>query len=81
MAGKKKQPYGINNVVSWGATVVIIGLLFKIQHLPNGGLFISIGLGMEAVSFFIEFIPYFNVIVNFTIVCNCVPGVIPGRGR
>jgi len=52
MAGKK-QPYGINNVVSWGATVVIIGLLFKIQHLPNGGLFISIGLGMEALLFFI----------------------------
>lgn len=52
MAGKK-QPYGINNVVSWGATVVIIGLLFKIQHLPNGGLFISIGLGMEAFLFFI----------------------------
>jgi len=52
MAGKK-QPYGINNVVSWGATVVIIGLLFKIQHLPFGGLFISIGLGAEAILFFI----------------------------
>jgi gliding motility-associated protein GldL len=52
MAGKK-QPYGINNVVSWGATVVIIGLLFKIQHLPFGGLFISIGLGAEALLFFI----------------------------
>lgn len=52
MAGKK-QPYGINNIVSWGATVVIIGLLFKIQHLPFGGLFISIGLGAEAILFFI----------------------------
>ncbi|MBC7398752.1 MAG: gliding motility protein GldL [Mucilaginibacter sp.] len=52
MAGKK-QPWGINNVVSWGATVVIIGLLFKIQHLPFGGLFISIGLGAEAILFFI----------------------------
>src|ERR1700761_5842325 len=52
MAGKK-QPYGINNIVSWGATVVIIGLLFKIQHLPFGGLFISIGLGAEALLFFI----------------------------
>jgi gliding motility-associated protein GldL len=52
MAGKK-QPYGINNVVSWGATVVIIGLLFKIQHLPFGGLFISIGLGAEALLFLI----------------------------
>jgi gliding motility-associated protein GldL len=54
MAGKgKKQPWGINNVVSWGATVVIIGLLFKIRHLPNGDLFITIGLGAEALLFFI----------------------------
>jgi len=53
MAGKKKQPWGINNIVSWGATVVIVGLLFKIQHLPFGGLFISIGLGAEAILFFI----------------------------
>ena len=52
MAGKK-QGYGINNVVSWGATVVIIGLLFKIQHWPYGGLFISLGLGMEALLFFL----------------------------
>ena len=55
MAGKK-QPYGINNIVSWGATVVIIGLLFKIQHWPYGGLFISAGLGTEAFcSFFLGF--------------------------
>ena len=50
MAGKK-QPYGINNIVSWGATIVIIGLLFKIQHWPYGGFFISLGLGMEAFLF------------------------------
>ncbi|MDB4925651.1 gliding motility protein GldL [Mucilaginibacter sp.] len=51
--GKKLHPYGINNIVSWGATVVIVGLLFKIQHLPFGGLFICIGLGAEAILFFI----------------------------
>lgn len=52
MAGKK-LPYGINNIVSWGATVVIIGLLFKIQHWPYGGIFISFGLGTEAILFFL----------------------------
>jgi gliding motility-associated protein GldL len=52
MAGKKK-PYGIGNIVSWGATIVIIGLLFKIQHWPYGGTFISIGLLAEAALFFI----------------------------
>ena len=52
MAGKKK-PYGITNIVSWGATVVIIGLLFKIQHWPYGGMFISVGLLTESALFFI----------------------------
>jgi gliding motility-associated protein GldL len=50
---KKKQPYGIGNVVSWGATVVIIGLLFKIQHWPNATIFITVGLGTEALLFLI----------------------------
>jgi gliding motility-associated protein GldL len=52
MAGKKK-PYGIGNVVSWGATVVIIGLLFKIQHWPMASTFITVGLGAEAILFFL----------------------------
>ncbi|NOW98454.1 gliding motility protein GldL [Mucilaginibacter sp. SG564] len=50
MAGKKK-PYGIGNVISWGATIVIIGLLFKIQHWPMASTFITVGLGMEAFLF------------------------------
>jgi gliding motility-associated protein GldL len=52
MAGKKK-PYGITNIVSWGATVVIIGLLFKIQHWPYGTVFITAGLTTEAALFFL----------------------------
>jgi gliding motility-associated protein GldL len=36
----------------WGASVVIIGALFKIQHYPLAGLFLSIGLITEAVIFF-----------------------------
>lgn len=52
MAGKKK-PYGINNIVSWGATIVIIGLMCKILHLPGSTIFIAVGLGAEAILFFI----------------------------
>jgi len=52
MTGTKK-PYGITNIVSWGASVVIIGLLFKIQHWPYGGTFISAGLITEAALFFL----------------------------
>ena len=35
-----------------GASVVILGALFKIQHIQGGGLMISLGLGVEAVIFF-----------------------------
>ena len=52
MAGKK-QPYGINNIVSWGATVVIIGLMFKILHFPGATPFIIAGLSTEAILFFL----------------------------
>lgn len=52
MAGKK-QPYGINNIVSWGATVVIVGLMFKILHLPGATYFIAGGLSAEAILFFL----------------------------
>lgn len=51
MAGKEKLKIGINNIVSWGATVVIIGLLFKIQHWEGATWFITIGLGTEAFLF------------------------------
>ncbi len=36
----------------WGAALVIIGALFKIQHWPFSGLFLTIGLLTEAVIFF-----------------------------
>jgi gliding motility-associated protein GldL len=36
----------------WGASVVILGALFKIQHYPGAGLLLIIGLGTEAVIFF-----------------------------
>ncbi len=47
--GKKKV--GLNSVISWGATVVIVGLMFKILHYPGAELMISIGLGTEAFLF------------------------------
>lgn len=49
----KKQPYGINNIVSWGATVVIVGLMFKILHWPGATYFIAGGLTTEAILFFL----------------------------
>jgi len=36
----------------WGASIVIIGALFKIQHWPFAGTFLTVGLLTEAVIFF-----------------------------
>lgn len=47
--GKKKV--GLNSVISWGASVVIIGLMFKILHLKGGEWMIAIGLATESFLF------------------------------
>jgi len=36
----------------WGAAVVILGALFKIEHLPFASEMLICGLGMEAIIFF-----------------------------
>src|ERR1043165_5289141 len=36
----------------WGASVVILGALFKIQHYTGAGVMLVCGLGTEAVIFF-----------------------------
>lgn len=53
MAKKRKFSFGISSFINWGATVVIIGLMFKILHWPYGEWFIAIGLSVEALLFFI----------------------------
>ncbi|WP_207533899.1 gliding motility protein GldL [Desertivirga arenae] len=54
MAGKKKFDW-LHVAISWGATIVIIGALFKILHLGGvwGNIMIGAGLGVEAFLFFL----------------------------
>lgn len=44
---------GIHSLISWGASVVIIGLMFKILHWKFGDYMIALGLITEAILFFI----------------------------
>ena len=53
MAQKKKFKLGINAFISWGASVVIIGLMFKILHWKGGEIMIALGLITEALLFFV----------------------------
>ncbi len=53
MANKKKFKIGINTLISWGASVVIVGLMAKLQHWAWGDWMIVVGLGTEAILFFV----------------------------
>lgn len=53
MAQKKKFKLGINTLISWGASIVIIGLMFKILHWKGGEVMIAVGLITESILFFI----------------------------
>ncbi|MDP4206388.1 MAG: gliding motility protein GldL [Bacteroidota bacterium] len=44
----------IGYVYGWGASLVIIGALFKLQHWPFAGLFLTLGLCSEAIIFFLS---------------------------
>jgi len=53
MSSQQKKKIGLNTVISWGASVVIIGLMFKILHWQGGEYMIAIGLLTESFLFFI----------------------------
>lgn len=42
----------MSKLYGWGASIVIIGALFKIQHYSLAGLFLGVGLITEAIIFF-----------------------------
>jgi gliding motility-associated protein GldL len=49
--GKKFKLF-MARLYGWGASVVILGALFKIEHFPGASLMLMIGLGTEALIFF-----------------------------
>ena len=44
----------LNYAYSWGASVVILGTLFKLTHLPGANVMLFLGMGTEVVVFFIS---------------------------
>ncbi len=44
----------LNYAYSWGASIVILGTLFKLTHLPGANIMLYIGMGTEVVVFFIS---------------------------
>jgi gliding motility-associated protein GldL len=58
-----------------GASVVIIGALFKIQHYPMAGLMLSIGLITESIIFFFSAFEPLHEEVDWTLVYPELAGV------
>ena len=52
--GSKGWKKFMAKLYGWGAAVVIVGALFKIEHLPGASIMLSIGLGVEAFIFFMS---------------------------
>ncbi len=47
----KKYQKGMGFIYGWGASIVLIGALFKIEHLPGASIMLMVGLLTEALIF------------------------------
>lgn len=59
----------------WGAAVVIIGALFKINHWPGGTIMLIIGMGTETVIFFLSAFEPPHVEFDWTLVYPQLAGM------
>ena len=44
----------LNYAYSWGASIVILGTLFKLTHLPGANIMLFLGMGTEVIVFFLS---------------------------
>ncbi len=50
----KKYKKAMGFIYGWGAAIVLVGALFKIEHLPGASYMLIIGLLTEAIIFFLS---------------------------
>ena len=50
----KKFKNFMAKLYGWGASIVILGALFKLMNWPGAGAMLTIGLGTEAIIFFLS---------------------------
>lgn len=81
MAQSKSRKKFMNMVYGLGASVVILGALFKIMHWPGGNLMLIIGLVVEALVFAISAFDTVDDDVDWSLVYPELAGGEPGGGR
>lgn len=65
----------MSKLYGWGAAVVIIGALFKINHWPGGTIMLIIGMGTETVIFFLSAFEPPHVEFDWTLVYPQLAGM------
>lgn len=65
----------------WGAAVVIVGALFKIQHWKGADIMLIVGLGTEAVIFFISAFEKPHEEYDWSLVYPELAGIPDGDGH
>jgi len=53
-------------IYGWGATVVLIGAMFKIMHWPGAGPMLVVGLSVEALIFFLAGLEPYHPEIDWT---------------
>jgi gliding motility-associated protein GldL len=61
----------------WGASVVIIGALFKIMHWPGANFMLIVGLGTESVIFFLSVFEPLHKEYDWSLVYPELAGIEP----
>lgn len=64
-----------------GAAVVIVGALFKIQHLPGAGVMLAVGMGIEALIFFVSAFEPLHVTYDWSLVYPELAGMEDAHGH
>jgi gliding motility-associated protein GldL len=68
-------------VYGWGASIVIIGALFKIMHWPGANAMLIAGLGTEALIFFISVFEPIHAEYDWTLVYPELAGIEPSEKK
>lgn len=76
----KKGKKMMGMLYGWGASVVIVGALFKIQHWPGAGVMLTVGLLTEAIIFFFSAFEPPHMDVDWTLVYPELAGMHDEEG-
>ena len=65
----------LNYAYSWGASIVILGTLFKLTHIKGADLMLWLGMGTEVVVFFRSAVdrPFVVLLEVFILIGNMNP--------